>query len=222
MLQVNQLCGFGALSGRAPLTTLTLFGSAVGTSTGTVNNAVTAPASIQAGDLMIFCQTNTSNNATLPSGFTLINTITDGTTLISTSYKIAAGNEGGTTITGATGLAFQSTILAVFRGDVPISAVTVASVASQNAGTNTPTNQVVTSSTGLAPLIVFGGYRAANTGADISPRGMSPAKDGEFNSTFLKHYLAYKIYNASPANVTVSMADHGVTNMLQSFYLAAA
>ena len=50
---------------------------------------------------------------------------------------------------------------------------------------------------------------------------MSPAKDGEVaNGT--TPYLAYKVYNSSPANVSVDMDDEGDGNTLQSCYIEVA
>jgi hypothetical protein len=50
---------------------------------------------------------------------------------------------------------------------------------------------------------------------------MSPAKDGEATSGS-DCYLAWKIYDASPADVTADMDDEGTVNALASGYLACA
>ncbi|HWE21758.1 MAG TPA: hypothetical protein VG758_32045 [Hyphomicrobiaceae bacterium] len=52
---------------------------------------------------------------------------------------------------------------------------------------------------------------------------MTPAKDGEINVVLgaLNAYLAYKIYNSSPVNVTVDMDDEG-TNELYSCYVSCS
>jgi hypothetical protein len=65
---------------------------------------------------------------------------------------------------------------------------------------------------------VLAAYQAS---AAVDPRNFFPAKDGEitFNG---QQYLAYKIYNRFPENVTVDTDDNGDRNSLQSFYLAAA
>jgi hypothetical protein len=112
-------------------------------------------------------------------------------------------------------------VLVVFRGNVPI-AVATPNTWGHEITANNPVAQSVTASGGTPPLVVFGGYRSNS--AAVDPRtftvGGSPAKDGEVASTSNLSYLAWKIYNSSPADVSVDMDDEGGTNMLQSGYIA--
>ncbi len=80
-----------------------------------------------------------------------------------------------------------------------------------------PTSQSVTSGSGTLPLFVLGIY-ASN--ADLLTPSFSPSEDAEIQASgdFLR--VKYKIYNASPANVTVDMGDDG-NNIMQSFYVEA-
>ena len=53
---------------------------------------------------------------------------------------------------------------------------------------------------------------------------MSPAKDGEIQSDeggieFFDNWLAYKIYNSSPADASVDMDDESSENYLSSFFI---
>ena len=214
MLKVNNLAGFGARMNTSgpPVTSLAFQASATGTT------SVTGPASIIAGDLLVLANNAVTGggapSATVPSGFTSIGTVADGASRSVISYKIADGSEASASIAGMSGASFNAHCLYVFRGDEAVNTVTPGSVAGQIT-TGNPTAQVVTSGSGSAPLVVIGVY-----GSDVavSPRSFSPAKSGEINvSTF--YYLAYLIYNSSPANVTVDMDDESNSNVLQSCYL---
>lgn len=130
-------------------------------------------------------------------------------------YKLALGTETGA-LTGMSGTA-NAKAMYVFRGNVPAALITVADVAGQITNAN-PTAQVVDASGGVAPLIVIGAYGSANA---VDPRTFSTTKDGEINpSAFL--YLAYKIYNSSPADSSIDMDDEGDVNILQSCYIQMA
>ncbi len=90
---------------------------------------VTAPAGIQAGDLLIIMEYGpdvTSNLYTgnIPSGFTKICDAENAAVDQRLHYKIAAGSESGTTYTGQTG-SNENMWIGVFRGNVPITSVAV-------------------------------------------------------------------------------------------------
>lgn len=206
-----------------PVTSLSLFNTALSTA-----QTITAPASIVAGDLIVLMDRAGANSATAPvavtpTGFTLINgqVLNDASDAdrVVWSYKIAVGTEGGTSITGMNG-AFNSKVMAVFRGDVAIGGVTVADV--EGAITNVdPADFTVSASGGTPPLIVLATYSIwLEDAATVDPRSMSPAKDSEIGAAAGDVYLAWKIYNASPADVTVGMADEGFFNCLQSCYIS--
>lgn len=216
MLRITNLSGFGAgQSGPAPLTTLSFLGSAI-SSTATV----TVPATVQAGDLLVLFNQGVSASTpttAVPAGFTLVANTSDATNRIIESYKIAVGTEAGTSISGMTSTG-HGYILACFRGDVPIKAVTAASVNAQTTSA-TPTAQTITSGSGVAPLVAIGTW-CVQIGS-VSVRGFSPAADAEITAA-VQEFLKYKIYNASPANIAVTMADDGADNSLHSFYLACS
>ena len=115
------------------------------------------------------------------------------------------------------GFGTSAKILLVFRPDAPITTAAHADP-DQFTGNGIPAAQTVTASGGTPPLIVFGAYSSSGT---INPRTMSPAKNGEVaNGT--TRYIAWKIYNSSPANVSVDMDDEGDGNTLQSCYIEVA
>jgi len=70
-------------------------------------------------------------------------------------------------------------------------------------------------------LIVLGCYVAAINA--VNPRTFNPAKDGEIQATAVDGpedlWLAYKIYNSSPADVSIDMDDEGLFNALVSCYI---
>lgn len=205
-----------AASAVAKLTTLTQVGSGTATA---VNGSITSSVSVLTGDLLVFGggSSGPSGSASIPTSSTFAVTEENTATLKrGITYRIANSNLG-TSITGFSATGGGETVfnnLYVFRGNVPILGVTVGSPQNETTIGN-PAAQVVTSSSGTPPLIVVAHYRSSGT---IDPRSFTPAKDGEINAA-VGDYLAYRIYNTSPANVTVDMEDEG-TNGLQSCYLA--
>lgn len=225
MLAVNQLIGFGAFSASvAALTTVTFRSSASANS-----NEVVAPSDIVAGDILVLLDNATNKvsfpSETVPSGFTIISSITDSTRNRQIlSYKIADGSEASATLTGLDGEEFEGKILAVFAGDVPILTVTPQDVNGQFTIGN-PTAQVININGDTnVPLIVFGAY--GNWAATVSPRtytgtGASASELSIGVGTNL--YLKYEIFNSVPsADRTIDMDDEGLDNCLQSCYLECA
>lgn len=183
---------------------------------------ITAPANINAGDIIVLedraTNISTIPTSVVPTGFTSISNL--GWTAASVgirsvlSYKVADGTEGGSTITGMSGNANTQKMLYVFRPNRAPSSVSVGSMHEEYTE-SAPADQVVTTGSSDVPAIVLAAYGSSGT---ISPRGFTPAKDGEINSG-TSAYLAYKIYNGSPADVTISMEDEGSRNSVQSCYL---
>lgn len=210
-------------SARAPVTTLTQAASATSTA-----GTITVPADVRYGDLLVLHDRATNSaghgipSTVLPLGFTAIanSSITSGPeTRQIISYKIAAGSEAGTSITGMDGTGFDRKLLYVFRSDSTIESV-VASTPNSEATDGNPAAQVVAASGGTPPLVVIGSYGTG--GFTLDPRSFTPAKDGEITPGTGDNYLAYKIYNSSPANVTIDMDDEGARNILQSCYLSVS
>jgi hypothetical protein len=186
-------------------------------------NTITWPATLAAGDLAVMVDSgdSTSNGVppttVVPSGFTsIVNTANATSHRQICSYKILTGSESGS-LTGMDGVDNDRKAMVIFRGSSPIASVTVGSALGQQT-TGNPTAQVPAASGGTPPLIVFGAYSAANGGTPVDPRSFTPAKDGEVSPN-TSCYLAWKIYNSAPADVTIDMDDEGAMNILQSFYL---
>lgn len=204
------ILGYGAGAPADPVTSLAFHDSATASGTGTL----TVPATVQAGDIICVKENGSSVNAA-PSGYTIL----ANTAGIVLSYKIATGADASATVpSGSSLVAGTRRELLVFRGDVPANTVTGHDPAAINEATANPASQTVNASGGTPPLIVLASYNS--TGA-VDPRSFSPAKDAEVN-TDTTSYFAYKIYNSSPADVTVDMDDEGSTNKLASGYIQVA
>jgi hypothetical protein len=212
------------------LTTLTQVLSSTSTT-----NTITAPSGIQAGDLIIMVdsggggvETNPPADVT-PSGFTRIGTSLtfDGGTFGPSVrqnlwYKIANGTEGGVSLTGLNAVVADNKVIAVFRGNKPISSVILSTPTGQATGGN-PTAQNIDAASGAAPLVAIAAYGAPD---DTIPTrtftvGGVAAKDGEVNSSG-GCYLAWKIYNTAPANIVIDMDDTGDLNALQGVYISCS
>jgi hypothetical protein len=217
MFKVNQLVGFGARRvSFVPLTTLSLQASQVSN----FSQTITGPASIQAGDILIlhdfaYVSSGGPPAAAIPSGFTTIVNLGGSIARSVVSYKIADGSEASASLSGMPDDEYVAKMLYVFRGNAPATSVNVAGLNQQLTGGD-PTSQNVAASGGAVPLLVIGAY---GSGGGISPRTFNPAKDGEINGISGLAYLAYKIYNSSPADTAVDMVDEGGENTLVSFYM---
>ena len=152
------------------------------------------------GDLMVGLFIDT------PTGFTSV--VGPGPRI---AYKISDGTETSLSDPG---------ILIVFRGNTSISTVADFDGDFENTAGN-PSSQTITSGSGIAPLLVLGAFLSDGT---VNPRTFSPAKDGEVNGTtgVGDSWLAYKIYNSSPSDVTIDMDDEGSDQWLISIYLQLA
>ncbi len=217
MFEISHLNGFGAFS--APIITQAL------SSTSTAST-IAVPSGVRAGDLMVLLDSSynagSAASTVIPSGFTSLSNLTLTSFRQIVSYKKADGTEGGGNLTGVNASDDNNKALYVFRLSNPASSVTPSTPNGQAVGGD-PTAQVVSASSGVAPLVVLGAYGAQIAGV-ISPRtftvGGIDAKDGEINPSS-SAYLAYKIFNSLPQDVTVDMEDE-VGNILQSFYIQMA
>lgn len=196
---------------------VTFFASA----TSTVQT-ITMPSSILSGDVAFLFDAAENSTSALPaqvtpSGWTVINT---GTALLggvigirgSANYKVLAGSEGGSSITGMNGASTNSKIIAVFRKSFG----TWGSPSSVNfqVVNGSPSGQLVT--VGSAPLIVVAWNWQPVSNAILT---MSPAADATIDEGTEAH-AGYKIYNGSPSNNNVS--TNTSSGAFASFYIAAS
>ena len=186
-------------------------------SANSTTTTLTAPSDIVAGDLLIWYDNSlnfsTFPTAVVPTGFTQISTTTNATNRrIISAYKIAVGGDASATITGMSFLNAGVKGLIVFSTNGATSAA-VFDADIQNTDGD-PTAQTVTSSSGTPPLVVIGLIR--NQTANYS---MTPTEDGVATFSAGQQFGLYKIYNSSPANVTVDTNDGGNNNLINSFYM---
>lgn len=198
--------------------TLTFFASATA-----IGPGVTAPANIQAGDILVLTDSVSGTIAApatvVATGFTSISNIV-GTgvgsrTRTIQSAKLANGTEGSTVITAMDGNASARKLLLVFRPSKAAASFAAQDVAA-DASDGALAAQTVNASNGTVPLLVIAHYN----GNGGFTREFAPAKDAEITVTDgTISYLAYKIYNSSPQDTVVSIADTGDINVLVSYYL---
>jgi hypothetical protein len=203
--------------------TLSFFASATATSGATI----TAPASINAGDLIVLIDwggmaSGSPPTAVTPSGFTKdhdsVNSALNNDCRLIISRKIAAGTEGGTSITGMSADSNIRKIMMVFRGSSAIATATPSSFFDSGFTNGDPSAQTVTASGGTPPLVAIGATMCRDT---ANPTITMTPNDGTVSAgTRLR--AGYKIYNASPANVSVDMADAGDSNKAIGVYYQVA
>lgn len=209
----------GMMMGAAAATLTTLWEAANATSTG---ETITGPAGILAGDLIVLLDRADDSDSSapasvVPTGFTAISDVHSNgpATRQILSYKLADGTEASATITGMVGASSTHKALYVFRGNIDIAEVTIQD-ADGVGQTGNPAAQTITASGGAAPLIVIGAFGALNTITE----SFTPAEDDSLTVTGSEEIiLAYKIYDSSPANVTIDQGDHSGMNGLQGCYI---
>ena len=194
--------------------------SVFGTPTTSTTSSCTAPAGIQAGDIILFANRNDGGGSStaVPAGFTSMQSSNNGTDGQTLSFKVAAGTEGGTSITGYSGTGATRTMIIVFRPNVGAHAATVGGAVGTFVSTD-PVAQVAAASGGTAPLIVVVAYGAK---VAISGDTCSPAADGSLAHPSDRLKVAWKLYPAGPADVTADMGDLGSSNCVQGGYLQVA
>lgn len=179
---------------------------------------ITAPSSVRNGDLLVLYDSaqnllnTTIPTSVTPTGFTSILDNTVGTNRrIICSYKVATNSDASATITGMNGDNNNSKILLVFstKGRASVSVFDIG----YEATNNDPIAQTITSGSGRAPLVAICFIR--NSDGNYS---MTPTQDGVVTVGTAEFGL-YKIYNSTPADVTVDTTDGGNNNFLISFYI---
>jgi len=152
-----------------------------------------------------------------PADFTQVNTIghmpsTNGYRT-SIAYKICDGSETGD-ITGLDGNSLERKALLIFRGNVPITGVTVQDTDAVAAAAD-PAAQTITSGSGAVPLVALSLHWQYTS---VQGQSMTANTGSVASGTYLT--ARYKIYDASPANVTVDQSmGTAAQNHLHSCYL---
>lgn len=221
MLVLNQLAGFGARRRvAAGAATLGFVDSAVSIDVA----SITIPATSAVGDLAVLLINNgglyNSTAPNTPSGWTSIYSGTSGEYGTRMCYKILTSGNPGSSVSMTSNVV--SAGMVVFNLSSGAISTVTASTANHQETTANPSSQSVTASSGAPPLVVIGRADALDgTGFSVETPAMDGAATGTSASGTYRHdvYLAYKIYNSSPANHTLDMSDLGIVNFLASFYL---
>jgi hypothetical protein len=187
---------------------------------------IALPAGSQAGDLAILFDraANSSGSPTsaIPTGFTNLVEDALNTQRVICSYGVLTSTDiSNGTLAGMSGTSSTRKTVLVFQPDNPIASI-VASTPNHETTNANPAAQTVTAAGVATPLVVVAHYVAGSGATPISGDSFSPAADGSVSNSNNAQKVAYKVYNASAANVSIDMGDLGSTNCLQSFYLRAA
>lgn len=205
-------------------------------------SSITVPANVQEGDLILFANMAVKTSivaSTVPSGFTKIFPSTSsalpvnisGTTYyfhVAMGYKIAAGTEGGTSLSS---MSFTSNVdpgsalaVMVFRGSKKITGVTVQDYGGTNQSSGL-ISRTIASASGTRPLLAVANYM--NLGASWtsnSQRDFSPAPDDEQIYGVNNQAVRWKFFGESnaPSDIACSMASASQNRTCWSFYLELA
>ncbi len=203
----NRLNGFGT---RRPIQAIAQINSAAAGA-----SSITCPTVI-AGDLIVVLSYAVGSGAFVtPSGFTAAVQSNNGTDRQQISFKISDGTESGSTLNGMTGSGFGM-IVATFRGSEPFLRVEARAASGEVTNGDPVAQNVLAGAIGGSGLVIAG---YASTGT-VSPRTMSPAKDGEIGLGTNNGYLAWKAFPQVAVDVSVDMEDEGNSNALQSVFLS--
>lgn len=185
-------------------------------STTSTASTITVP-SCQDGDVLVLFDRPIGSAPpapVTPSGWSAANQSSSGNFKMYVSYKLATNADSGASVTGMNGSISNAKMMYVFRPDIAALVLTLGSTVSNVTSTATDATVTTLAGSAIAPLVVIGAY---SRNGSVSSRGMSPAKDGEITAN--SAYLAYKIYNSSAADVTVTTPGGSSVNSAQAMYL---
>lgn len=184
---------------------------------------ITCP-TVLAGDVGVLFDQASNNSGiptdTIPSGFTKLKTSNPASSFYRTtlSYKVFAGTEGGSSLTGLTGDLSIAKVLIVFRPTFVIAAVNMSTFLEETTNTN-PASQLIAASGEAAPLIRLACASVGNLAT--APTFTS----GTFDATVANVgavsgiRAGYAIQNTSPSNDTVDVGDTSSGNILISGWI---
>ena len=188
------------------------------------NNPTWPIPSVAAGDIIIVCMGNdggSTNYPAVPSGFTNLGYAQQGwygdsggqaTRL---AAKVATGSESGANVKEGSPYGntnYECVILVFSYGAASLTAGTPA----QTGSNNDPAAQTILSGSASGPCIAVGSYGSTGT---ITSNTATPSWDAVI-STSNGFRVGYKIFNASPVNISFDMGDHGNANRLVGTYIS--
>jgi hypothetical protein len=177
-------------------------------------STITSPSGISAGDLIVLFDWAVAGSLpayVIPEGFTEIADLSTGGYRGIISYKVSDGSDSSQSFTGMSGTAANKK-MAVFGSD--FDNISIGGVNTQITG-GVPEPQTIPSGSVTPPVLCLAFYGIYLIGS-IDPRGFDPSGT-ELGGT--NQYIVYKIYNSSPSDILVSMADESYVNLLASCYV---
>jgi hypothetical protein len=193
------------------------------------SSTVTLPAIVKAGDVLILFDYVSGGgagppSAHVPTGWTSIASYTGGDGRLASSYKIAAGTEGGSSITGITHDDHSAKAVLQFRSAKKITGLTVAgAVGEMNSGGN-PSVKTIAASGGVRPVLGLAAFSAVDY-SSFTPRTCSITPDDEIliadsnSGNRIALYIQRYLQQGAPANYTFDMDDESDLNGLLGFYM---
>ena len=209
-----------AIARGQPITTLTFVTSATAQ-----DGDVLLPSGLSETDFIVYIEFTFNKGGSLsvavPSGFTEWWSFDDtfGSVLV-VSYRILTSSLSSTQLNAA--MSPDTSIgqgYFIYRADQIIGSLEASTPSTELTDAN-PSAQTILAGAASPPLVGFASYSNLSTATAVSPRTMTPAKDGEIDVTGSGDtYFARKLYNASPANISVDMDDEGDGNALGSGFI---
>jgi hypothetical protein len=209
---------------------------------GSDTSSIVVPTDVKAGDLLLFANMAIKTSVvtpTVPSGFTKVLPVTQGGVAYgpvnisgtnyyfhyAIGYKIAVGDEGGTSLSS---MSFTSAVnpgsalaVAVLRGNRKVTGVTRKDDFLEG-DVDGEVSEIITSGSGAVPLLAVGLYaNLAVSWSSENQRQMSPSADDETIFGASNHALRWKFFaqNSTPSNVTCTMASAAQRRVLGTLYL---
>jgi hypothetical protein len=216
LMKAGETVPSGPLPG--PITSLAYI-----THTTATTETIVAPASINAGDLLVLVQRGRNATGTptgvIPSGFTEVGTGPDGgTSHASISYKIADGTEDSGVFTGINGDANNSKFMWQYRANAAIVSLSVSTLISSGFLSGNPAAQTMTASGGTGIVLGITSFFTNNSAGNVDPRTTSITPDHEATDGGGAAYSHDYIQLSSPLDYTWDMDDEGNNNLLMGCY----
>ncbi len=205
-----------------------------GTPTTSTTGTISLPTGAAAGDLAVLSYA-TKNTASAAPGIGTPSGWSNGANIAQPSgvfvrhgmaYKVLNAGDitAGSVTLAATGNDFNRQRMHIFRPDsgYEISAITLSPADTANrysASTGNPSALVLDGSSHSAPVVIVG-FALQEAGDTVSFSTESPAFDATGTAGAANMLVGYKVYNSSPADLTIDIGDSGAYNILRGLVLA--
>lgn len=189
-------------------------------SASSTSNTITIPSGAAIGDLAVLLDfagnfTASIPTTVVPSGWTSVSNKSSSTDSVGTksivSYKKLVSGDPGSSITGMNGAGYDVKLMVVFTPSFPITTITVAGLAETIADVAPAAQSVAAQTLNYAVI-------GCATNDNYIPNWTATWYDNTYGSSRGK--LAYKLFNSSPASVTMDFSTTGYLHAcIQAFAL---